>query len=90
VCGLHRAHGDEECGFLDWPQNQGQVISHWFGPQNRWQRFVSVLASKPAVTVYTGLTSKPVVMVSDSLGSKPGVTVSSGLPQNLLRRFLPV
>jgi hypothetical protein len=24
VCGLHRARGDEECGFLVEPQNQGR------------------------------------------------------------------
>jgi hypothetical protein len=24
-----------------------QMVSHWFGPQNRWRRFVSGLASKP-------------------------------------------
>jgi hypothetical protein len=34
VCGLHRARGDEECGFLVELQNQGR-------------RFVSGLASKP-------------------------------------------
>jgi hypothetical protein len=34
VCGLHHVHGDEECGFLGWPYNQGR-------------RFVSGLASKP-------------------------------------------
>jgi hypothetical protein len=33
VCDQHHAHGDEECGFLSWPENQGR-------------RFVSGLGSK--------------------------------------------
>jgi hypothetical protein len=37
------------------------------------------LASKPVVTVSSGLTSKPAVTVSSGLASKPTVTVSSGL-----------
>jgi hypothetical protein len=37
------------------------------------------LASKPAVTVFTGLASKPVVMVFFSLASKLVVMVSFGL-----------
>jgi hypothetical protein len=47
VCGLHRAHGDEESGFLDsvsqprstvcewFGLKTTQMISHRFGPQNR-------------------------------------------------------
>jgi hypothetical protein len=64
-----------------------RTISHRFGPQNRWRRFVSGLASKPIVlvyewfdlkttrTVFTGLASKPVRTVSSSLASKHAVTV---------------
>jgi hypothetical protein len=52
-------------GFLVEPQSQG-----------RW--FVSGLASKSVVMVFTGLASKPVA------------TVFAGLPQNQWRRFSPV
>jgi hypothetical protein len=48
-------------------------------PQNHSDDFSSVCASKPVVTVSTGLVSKPVVMVSGSLASKHVVTVSGGL-----------
>jgi hypothetical protein len=60
-------------------------------PQNHWDDFSSVWASKPMVTVcewfdlkttqivFTGLASKLVVTVSGSLASKPAATVSSGL-----------
>jgi hypothetical protein len=37
------------------------------------------LASKPAVTVFTGLASKPVATISSGLTSKPVVTVFTGL-----------
>jgi hypothetical protein len=59
TCGLHRAHGDEERGFLGWALKSRSTVcqwfdlkttgtvSHWFGPQNRWWRFVSGLTSKP-------------------------------------------
>jgi hypothetical protein len=56
-----------------------RMVSHMFGPQNRWQRFMSGLASKPVVTVSGGLASKIVVTVSDGLSSKPDAPVSSGL-----------
>jgi hypothetical protein len=58
VCDLHRAYGDEERGFLgcaskprstvcEWFDLKiAQTVSHRFGPQNRWRRFVSGLASK--------------------------------------------
>jgi hypothetical protein len=60
-------------------------------PQNNWDNFSSVWASKPmamvcewfglktARTVFTGLVSKPLVTVSGGLASKPAATVSSGL-----------
>jgi hypothetical protein len=47
VCGLHRARGDEERMFLGRALKPRWTVSHWFGPQNRWRRFVSGLASKP-------------------------------------------
>jgi hypothetical protein len=60
-------------------------------PQNHWDGFSSVWASKLMVmvcewfglkttqTVFAGLASKPVVMVSGGLASKPAATVCSGL-----------
>jgi hypothetical protein len=51
-------------------------------PQNQGRRFVSGLASKPVVTVFTGLASKPVVTVFSSLASKLVATVSWFGPQN--------
>jgi hypothetical protein len=59
VCSLHCARGDEKHGFLgcaskprstvcEWfGLKTTRTVSHRFGPQNRWQRFVSGLASKP-------------------------------------------
>jgi hypothetical protein len=59
VCGLHRARRDDELGFLglaskprstvyEWfGLKTTRMVSHRFGPQNRWRRFVSGLASKP-------------------------------------------
>jgi hypothetical protein len=46
------------------------------------------LASKPVLTVFTGLTSKPVATVFSSLTSKLVVTVSSGLASKLAVGFL--
>jgi hypothetical protein len=40
------------------------------------------LASKPVVTVFSGLASKPVVTVSSGLVSKPVARVSRFGPQN--------
>jgi hypothetical protein len=60
-------------------------------PQNHWDRFSSVWASKPMAmvcewfglkttrTVFIGLASKPVAVVSGGLASKPVATVSGGL-----------
>jgi hypothetical protein len=78
VCGLHRARGDKERGFLSWalkPRSTvcewfglkpTRTVSHRFGPQNRWRWFVSSLTSK-------------------SLGR-----FSPVWPQNWWRQFLPV
>jgi hypothetical protein len=30
VCGLHRAHGDDECRFLDWASKPSLMVCHWF------------------------------------------------------------
>jgi hypothetical protein len=60
-------------------------------PQNHWDGFSSVCASKPMATVcewfglkttrmvFTSLTSKPVAMISSGLASKPTATVFAGL-----------
>jgi hypothetical protein len=59
MCGLHRALGDKERGFLSLVSKPRSTVcqcfglkttvtvSHRFGSQNRWQRFVSGLPSKP-------------------------------------------
>jgi hypothetical protein len=77
VCGLHRAHKDEKCGFLSgalpW-----SMICQWFGLKTT--RTISAgLTSKPAAMVSNGLASKPTATVSACLASKPATTVSSGL-----------
>jgi hypothetical protein len=56
-----------------------RMVSHRFGPQNRWRRFVSGLASKPLRRFLVGLASKPVATVSGGLASKPAAIVFSGL-----------
>jgi hypothetical protein len=38
VCGLHRAQGDEECGFLSLASKPRSTVSQ-FGPQNQQLRF---------------------------------------------------
>jgi hypothetical protein len=60
-------------------------------PQNHWEGFSSVWASKPMATVcewfglkttrmvFAGLASKPVATVSSGLALKPATTVSNGL-----------
>jgi hypothetical protein len=47
------------------------------------------LASKPVVTVFTGLALKPVAMVSSGLASKPAVTVFSSLASKLVATVSP-
>jgi hypothetical protein len=63
VCGLHRACGDEECGFLGWAIKPRSTICQWFGLKTTATVFFN-LASKSVVTVFSGLLSKPVVLVS--------------------------
>jgi uncharacterized protein YjeT (DUF2065 family) len=66
------------------------TVSHQFGPQNRWRRFVSGLASKPLKQFRRfGLKTggdgfwrfglKPATTVSGGLASKPAATISGGL-----------
>jgi hypothetical protein len=58
VCGLHRACGDEEHGFLVEPQNQCLRFVSGLASKSMG-RFVSDLASKPPGRFVSGLTSKP-------------------------------
>jgi hypothetical protein len=60
------------------------IVSHRFGTQNRWQRFMSSLASKPLRRFLAGLASKLVATISGGLASKPAVTVFSGLASKLV------
>jgi hypothetical protein len=46
VCGLHRAHGDEKCGFLSCASKPRSTVCGWFG-------------LKTTQTVFSGLASKP-------------------------------
>jgi hypothetical protein len=78
VCGLHRARGDEERGFLGSALKPRSMVCEWFGLKTT-QMVSSGLTSKPAVTVFYGLASKPVATVFTGLASKPLATVSGGL-----------
>jgi hypothetical protein len=78
VCGLHRAHGDEERGLLGWALKLMSTDYEWFGLKITRTVFTG-LASKPVVTVSGGLASNPAATVSSGLASKPVVTVSGGL-----------
>jgi hypothetical protein len=66
VCGLHRAQGDDERGFLNSASKPRSMVSPG-------------LASKPVATVSLGLASKLVATVSPGLTSKLVATVSPGL-----------
>jgi hypothetical protein len=66
VCALHRAHGDEERGFVS-----------GLGLKITWTVFAG-LASKLVVMVSSGLASKPAMTVFSSLASKLVATVSPG------------
>jgi hypothetical protein len=63
------------------------MVSHQFGTQNRWRRFVSGLASKSVASISGCLASKPAATVSGGLTSKPAVMVSRFGPQNQCLRF---
>jgi hypothetical protein len=70
-------------------------------PQNHWNGFSSVWASKPMArvcewfglkitrTVFAGLASKPVATVSGGLASKPAATVFSSLTSKLVVTVSP-
>jgi hypothetical protein len=70
-------------------------------PQNHWDDFSSVCASKLMVAIYewfdlkttqmifAGLASKPMVMVSSGLASKPAATVFSSLASKLVATVSP-
>jgi hypothetical protein len=93
VCTVHVE--TRNAGFLVEPQNQGRTIyewfglkttptvSHQFGPQNRWRRFLIGLGLKIGDDGFSSFfASKPVAMVSSGLASKPVATVSQFGPQN--------
>jgi hypothetical protein len=50
VCGLHRACGDEECGFLSWASKPRSTICEWFGLKTGGSGLL-VWASKPTALV---------------------------------------
>jgi hypothetical protein len=72
VCGLHRAHGDEEREFLGWVLKPRSTICEWFGLKTTRGVFAG-FASKPVATVFFTLASKLVATVSPDLSSKPAV-----------------
>jgi hypothetical protein len=63
------------------------MVCEWFGLKTNLMVFAG-LASKPVVTVSSGLTSKPATMVFSSLTSKLVVTVSPGLASKPTVGFL--
>jgi hypothetical protein len=68
LCAVYTMHKEtRSVGFLVQPQNQG--------------RFISGLASKSVMIVFSDLASKPVAMVSPDLTSKP-VVIFLAEPQN--------
>jgi hypothetical protein len=95
MCGLHRARGDEERGFLGCALKTRSTVCEWFGLKITRTVFAGLasklvatvsngLASKPAATVSSGLASKPDVTDFSGLTSKPVVTISSGLASKLV------
>jgi hypothetical protein len=81
VCGLHRACGDDTCGFLGCASKPKSTVCQWFGLKTTCIVF-SGLDSKPVATVFSGLASKPVVTVSPDLVSKPVAQVFQFGSQN--------
>jgi hypothetical protein len=88
VCGLHRARGDEERGFLGLALKPRSMVCEWFCLKTTRTVFTG-LASKPVVTVSSGLTSKPVATFFSGLASKPMVTVFSSLASKLVAMVFP-
>jgi hypothetical protein len=85
MCGLHRACGDEECGFLGSASKPWSTLCQWFGLKTtvtvyEWvclkitRTVFSGLTLKLMTTVFSGLTSKPIATVSLGLASKPVVS----------------
>jgi hypothetical protein len=66
-----------------------RTVSHQFGTQNQWQRFVSGLGLKITQMVFTGLARKSVATVSSGLASKPTTTVFSSLASKLVAMVSP-
>jgi hypothetical protein len=62
MCGLHRARGDEERGFLGCASKPRPMVCEWFG-------------LKISRTVFSGLASKPVVTCFPVWASKSAVVV---------------
>jgi hypothetical protein len=62
MCGLHRARGDEECGFLGCASKPRLMVCEWFGLKTTRTVF-SGLASKPVVTCFPVWASKSVAVV---------------------------
>jgi hypothetical protein len=87
VCGLHHARGDEK-RWVVWPQNHSDGFRR-FGLKTSGDGFSSVWASKPMVTVSSGLTSKPAVTVFSSLASTPVAMVFSSLASKLVVTISP-
>jgi hypothetical protein len=86
VCGLHRARGDKEHGFLGSASKPRSTVSEWFGLKTT-RSVSSGLASKPVVAVSSGLASKSAAAVFSSLASKLVATVSPGLTSKPVARF---
>jgi hypothetical protein len=75
VCGLHRARGDEERGFLGLASKPRSTV-------------YDSLASKAAATVSGGLASKLTTTISGGLASKPAATISIGFASKPVMGFL--
>jgi hypothetical protein len=70
MCGLHRAHGDEEHRFLGCASKPGSMVCQWFDLKTTRMVFPG-LATKPVARIFSALASKPVATVSPGLASKP-------------------
>jgi hypothetical protein len=57
MCGLHRARGDEEWGFLVWATKPRLMVCEWFGLKTGSSGLV-VWASKPSGLRFVGCTTK--------------------------------
>jgi hypothetical protein len=64
------------------------MVCEWFVLKTTWTVFTG-LASKPVMTVSSGLASKLAATVSGGLASKPAVTVFSSLTSKLVATVSP-